>query len=276
MAASSQDYFTKVGNTGTGTTLAAPGHTIAGTGITVGSTTNWPTDTGVVFAVDTVTIVNGEKVRDVGSYTEWEGVVTGATGIGSLVLRYGTDQNYPAGSTTRVYIPVASAKMNRQVDGILVEHTQAGRHNMTSPKVTTSINDSNDNELLKVTATASAVNELTLANAATGSAPSLSATGSDSNIDIRLSPKGTGNVKRGASGGSIDWWEELGRTTLGSAGDTITISPISARKYLRIFISILDTGGAVGPNLRFNNDSANNYAFRYSDNFGAAASTASS
>jgi hypothetical protein len=128
MAAASSDYFTHVGQPGTATTLAAPGHVIGGTSITVGSTTNWPTDTGVIFAVDTVTLVNGVEVRDPGSYTEWEGVVTGPTGIGSLVLREGTDQNYPAGSTTRVYIPVASSRENRKVDGMLVAHNQDGTH----------------------------------------------------------------------------------------------------------------------------------------------------
>ena len=54
--------------------------------------------------------------------------------------------------------------------------------------------DTNGNELLKVSATASAVNELTLANAATGGAPVLSATGGDTNIGIGLTPKGTGGV----------------------------------------------------------------------------------
>ena len=126
MAASSQDRFTRVGTPGSATTLAAPGHTIGGTAITVGSTSNWDTITGQIFAMDTVTIVNGKEVRDVGSYTEWEGVVSSSTSVTSLVLRYGTDQNYPAGSTTRVYIPVASSRENRLVDGILVSLDQDG------------------------------------------------------------------------------------------------------------------------------------------------------
>ena len=49
-------------------------------------------------------------------------------------------------------------------------------------------------ELLKFSETASAVNEFTIANAATGNGPTLSATGSDTNIDINLTPKGSGNV----------------------------------------------------------------------------------
>jgi hypothetical protein len=63
--------------------------------------------------------------------------------------------------------------------------------------------DTNGNELLKVTATASAVNELTLANAATGSNPALSATGDDTNIGITITPKGTGGVGVGIAATSL-------------------------------------------------------------------------
>jgi len=66
---------------------------------------------------------------------------------------------------------------------------------LTSPKIGTNILDTGGNELLKLTATNSAVNELTLANAATGAAPILSATGGDTNIGITLTPKGSGAVK---------------------------------------------------------------------------------
>ena len=65
---------------------------------------------------------------------------------------------------------------------------------LTAPKIGTSILDTNGNELFLLTATASAVNEITLANATTGNSPVLSATGDDSNIGITLTPKGTGEV----------------------------------------------------------------------------------
>jgi len=64
----------------------------------------------------------------------------------------------------------------------------------TSPKIITNILDTNGNELLNLTATGSAVNELTLANASTGNGPILSATG-ETNVDINLNPKGTGVLK---------------------------------------------------------------------------------
>jgi hypothetical protein len=63
--------------------------------------------------------------------------------------------------------------------------------------------DTNGNELLKVSATASAVNELTLTNAATGNKPSLSATGGDTNIGFELVAKGTGEVTAKVNGSTV-------------------------------------------------------------------------
>ena len=70
---------------------------------------------------------------------------------------------------------------------------------ITSPRVVTAINDANGNELLKLTATTSAVNELTLTNAIASQTPSLSATGDDTNISINLVPKGTGTLQSGGT-----------------------------------------------------------------------------
>ena len=75
----------------------------------------------------------------------------------------------------------------------------------------------------------------------------------------------------GADGGI--WWEELGRTTLGVSSDTISISPISARRYLRIMFYANPTGGTINVNLSFNGDTGSNYNMRYSDNGGADATT---
>lgn len=95
----------------------------------------------------------------------------------------------PGGSNTQVQYNNAGA-----FGGITNATTDGTTLSMTSPKVITGINDTNGNELLKVTATASAVNELTLANAATGGNPVLSATGGDTNIGVTITPKGTGNL----------------------------------------------------------------------------------
>ena len=69
---------------------------------------------------------------------------------------------------------------------------------LTSPKIGTSILDTNGNELALLTATSSAVNEITLANAATGNGPIISSTG-ETNVDLNLNPKGTGTLKSGTA-----------------------------------------------------------------------------
>ena len=65
---------------------------------------------------------------------------------------------------------------------------------LTSPKIGTSILDTNGNELFLLTATSSAVNQLTYANAATGNKPSFTASGGDTNIGVSIQPKGSGTV----------------------------------------------------------------------------------
>ena len=62
-----------------------------------------------------------------------------------------------------------------------------------------SINDVNGNELIGASATAAAVNEITVANAAAGAAPAISATGNDTDISLNLVAKGTGVVQVGGA-----------------------------------------------------------------------------
>ena len=65
---------------------------------------------------------------------------------------------------------------------------------LTSPKIGTSILDTNGAELFKLTATSSAVNEITYNNAATGNKPTLTASGDDTNIGLSIQPKGSGTI----------------------------------------------------------------------------------
>jgi len=64
---------------------------------------------------------------------------------------------------------------------------------LTSP-IINEIDDANGNEQVIFSSTASAVNELTITNAAAGNAPSIATTGSDTNIGLTIAPKGTGDV----------------------------------------------------------------------------------
>jgi len=79
---------------------------------------------------------------------------------------------------------------------------------LTSPTIGTKIADTNGNELLLLTATGSAVNEFTLANASTGNGPTLSATG-ETNVGININPKGTGVLKSGSGAVKIAGLETM-------------------------------------------------------------------
>lgn len=60
---------------------------------------------------------------------------------------------------------------------------------------TPGVYDTNDNEQLLFVSVASAVNEFSVANGATGNPPELRATGNNTDIGVKLVPKGTGVVQ---------------------------------------------------------------------------------
>jgi len=78
----------------------------------------------------------------------------------------------------------------------------------------TGLTDDSGNEQIVFHKTASAVNQLGVTNAATGTGPQLSAEGTDANVDLRLAPKGTGVVR------------SLGQMAVSSA----TYPPLSAER----------------------------------------------
>lgn len=161
------------------TTLTAS-RAIGAATISCGALTGWPTSTAVHFIIYTVD-TSGNKVA--GSQTDWKGIVSGTT-ITNCTLKAGSDAGDSIGAI--VECGPTAAWANDVVAGAIVDHDQLGQHK--------TLTDANGNEWIKQTATASAVNELTIANAATGNSPIISATGGDSNIGITLTPKGTGNI----------------------------------------------------------------------------------
>ena len=123
MAASQTDKFKKAG-LATVTTLAAPGKALAATSITVGSTTNFPTGTGLIVAIRQV---NTAGTLVAGTYTEWRATVTSGTSLAIEATPVaGSDQVYAAGSTTQVFVPLSSYGYNEHIDGLLVSLDQDG------------------------------------------------------------------------------------------------------------------------------------------------------
>jgi hypothetical protein len=87
------------------------------------------------------------------------------------------------------------------------------------------IGDENGNEQIKFATTASAVNEISVTNAATGNAPALTATGGDTNIDLSITPKGVGRVVLGA--GAIQQVTEKATVAATAASGTINFDAIT-------------------------------------------------
>jgi hypothetical protein len=90
-------------------------------------------------------------------------------------------------------------ELNQLSTGPILKGFQAGiekfRFRNDGALATPAIRDANDNEQLIFVPTASAVNEFSMANAATGNPPELRVTGGDTDISVKLVPKGAGVVK---------------------------------------------------------------------------------
>ena len=133
-----------------------------------------------------------------GAYTVQLKAVSGS---GATVTFSATDKGYKliyldgVATNTGVY----EATVGATGDVTLTGTQTLTNKTLTAPKIGTSILDTNGNELFLLTATSSAVNELTYANAATGGSPTFTATGSDSNVIINLVPKGTGSINAAGS-----------------------------------------------------------------------------
>ena len=125
---------------------------------------------------------------------------------------------------------VFAATTSLQLLGVISDETGSGALVFgTSPTLTTPrfadlgfIADSNGNEMLSFNQVASAVNYVEVANAAIAGELSLSALGGDTNITMRLIPKGTGTIY----GNRETWaWPLTDEATLPVVGVTYTTEP---------------------------------------------------
>lgn len=99
----------------------------------------------------------------------------------------------------------------------------------------TGLTDDAGNEVLTVGKTTSAVNEVKVSNAATGSGPLIEATGDDTNIDLKLAGKGTGKVAVDdfeATGAITETVYVLSGTDIDPANGTIQTKTLSANATL--------------------------------------------
>lgn len=153
----------------------------------------FPDSTGDVVLTTTNQIVYNKEFYN----TRIDGSLKlhGISGSGYYSVKYSGAVD--SGDTLNIYIPNLldsdSWVFNNHPSTLLNKTLTSPTLN--TPKVVTSINDANGAELLKVTATSSAVNEVTVTNAIASGKPTLSATGDDTNITLKLLGKGTGSVE---------------------------------------------------------------------------------
>jgi hypothetical protein len=119
------------------------------------------------------------------------------------------------------------------------------------------INDDNGNVQIKFDGSSDAVNYLSIANAATTGAPSITAVGSDTNIDLNLQPKGSGqvildNLTFPATDGSAnDYLKTDGSGNLAFAGKKGLTQYSGAEVYsgaMPTSYTDLDLSGTIGAN----------------------------
>lgn len=103
------------------------------------------------------------------------------------------------------------------------------------------INDANGNEVLTFSTILAAINNIQIANVASGG-PSISAVGSDTNIDLNLFPKGTGVVNFG--GFPLENTPQINDADGDTLLDFVT-NPGAAVNFIRITNGVTGTGPAL-------------------------------
>ena len=130
-----------------------------------------------------------------------------------------------------------------------------------TPKIS-ALYDTNGNEVLKVSATASAVNEITITNAAASGFPQIAPSGDDTSIYMYLSGKGVGyplfaSTSTGtASSGAVTVNHQLsvittesysGGSAIATGGSaTITLTNNKAASFSRPFVSVARASATAG------------------------------
>lgn len=168
-------------------TLGADLNTGVTSAMTLNNTTNVQNKPGVVVVdrIDSSGTLKSTSVREFIGYTAVSGSTL--TTLTRNIDNSSSDQDHAVGAVVEFVLDVNWAQS--VIDALV--GTKSGVQLLT-PQIDTSINDTNGNEVIKTPATSSAVNEVTVTNAATGANPTISATGGDSTAALGLKGKSAG------------------------------------------------------------------------------------
>ena len=240
--------------------------------------------TGAITGNQIVTIPDGiEKTYNIFNGTTGAFTVQFKTVSGTGVTFSATDK-----STKQFFVDGTNV-----VDTGYGDVTLTGTQTLTNKTLTTpviaQINDANGNEELKFTTTASAVNEITITNAATGNRPDIAVTGGDTNIGLSITTKGTGlilfndgafNAEATLTDGATVTWDvstapvckltlggnrTLSAPTNGATGQFISIAVIQDATGSRTLTwnSVFEFTADTAPTLTTTASKADLFVFRY-------------
>ena len=215
----------------------------------------------MLFRSVTNTMLVGTDIATVGTITAgtWHGTVVsglyGGTGTnnGSNTITLGNNLT-TSGNFALTLTQTGTTNVTLPTSGTL--STLAGSEILSGKTLTTpiiaQINDTNGNAYLKSTATASAVDQFTITNAATGGhIVDLAATGTDTNIGISITPKGSGQTQFISTGSTP--------TLSASTGSTVFHQFLTGSTTSRGYI------GADSNGIRFLNAGGSGTTIQWSD-----------
>ncbi len=196
---------------GAGAGVTISGNVLVASGQTqvyIGRITNVGTPAVTLYAVNNLAGALVEVIT--GSTVNTLRVTTAATGSGPSIAPVGSDTNIPS---------TFAAKGTGAV--ILGQATSVGVELAADQPIV----DSSLNAYIAFTKTASAVNHLNITNAETTTAPILGASGSDTDIGIKITPKGAGVT---SSASPVHLATTINLITAGGSNNAITAALLDA------------------------------------------------
>jgi hypothetical protein len=214
--------------------------TVNGTGTTTLAITDATISNGRNAVIKLTGTITGNIVVTIPDTTEKTYIIeNGTVGVFTVEFKTVSGTGYTFGATekeTRILISdgtniVDTGFSSVAIDSVVEDTTpqlggdlDANGHNILIDDANF-IGDESGNEQIKFATTASAVNEISVTNAATTNPPAVSATGGDTNIDLNLTPKGIGRVVLGA--GAIQQTTEKATVSATAATGTVNYDVIT-------------------------------------------------